>query len=124
MTPPRQVLTLQLVSAIAWAVMAQWPFSSWALYVLLVQAVLHIVAPFWFHAVVRIRPVHRACLLGPVALAVIDAAFLVFAWREDLWWDLTAIFVPLLAVAALIALNYALIVMVMLDRRRARRERT
>lgn len=123
MKPPRHLLTLQLVSAIAWAVLAQWPFSPWALHVLLFQAVLHLASPFWFHVVVGVRPVHRACLLGPVALAAIDAGFLVFAWREDLWWELTAVFVPLLAVAALIALNYALIVMVLLDRRRARRER-
>jgi len=114
---PRHVLTLQLASAIAWGVLAQWPWS-WMFRVLLVQAALHLVAPLWFHAVVRIRPVHRACVAGPVVLAGVDAAFLVFAWRADLWRDLTTIFVPVLAGAAVLALNYALIVMIVLDRRR------
>jgi hypothetical protein len=121
--PPRHVLTLQIVSAIAWGVLAQWPYR-WIFHVLVVQAVLHLVAPFWFLIVVRIRPLHRACLLGPVALALVDAAFLVFAWRDDLWRDLTSVFVPVLAVTAILALNYALIVMIVLDRRRPRRPRS
>lgn len=123
MRPPRHVLTLQLASAIAWGVLAQWPWSGWAFHVLLVQALLHALAPFWFHGVVGIRPVHRACLLGPIALAAIDAAFLVFAWRHELWHELTTVFVPLLAVVAVVAVNYAVIVMIVLDRRRARRNR-
>jgi uncharacterized membrane protein len=121
--PPRQMLTLQIASAIGWAVLAQWPWSPWAFHVLLAQAVLHVVAPFWFHSIVRIRPVHLACLVGPIALAVIDAAFLVFAWKADLWRDLTTVFVPLLGGAGIIALSYATSVMIVLDRRRARRER-
>lgn len=120
--PPRHVLTLQIASAIAWGVLAQWPYRS-IFHVLVVQAVLHLLAPLWFHFVVCIRPLHRACLLGPVALAIVDAAFLVFAWRDDLWRDLTTVFVPVLALTAVVALNYALIVMVVLDRRRRRRQR-
>lgn len=121
--PPRHVLTLQIAAAIAWGVLAQWPYR-WIFHVLVVQAVLHLLAPFWFLIVVRIRPLHRACLLGPVALAIVDAAFLVFAWRDDLWFDLTGVFVAVLAVTAVLALNYALIVMIVLDRRWRRRPRS
>lgn len=121
--PPRHVLTLQIAAAIAWGVLAQWPWR-FIFHVLVVQAVLHLLAPLWFLAVVRIRPLHRACLLGPVTLAIVDAAFLVFAWRDDLWRDLTSVFVPVLAVTAILALNYALIVMIVLDRRRPRRPRS
>jgi hypothetical protein len=115
------VLLLHLLAAFAWGLIVQWPFGPWLFHAFAALAILHVLSPFWFH-LTRIRPMHRAFLFGPFALAVLDGAFLVYAWRDELWRDLTVVFVPVLGGIAIVALLYALLVMSLLDRWRTRRE--
>lgn len=115
------ILALHVLAAIAWTVVAQWPWGVSLLYAAGAQIVIHLLAPFWFH-VSNVRPFHRAFLYGPIVLALIDGVFLYYAWSRDLWWDLTVVFVPLLGAGAVIALLYNMLVMGMLAKWRASRE--
>ena len=115
-------LVLHLIAAITWGVIVQWPWGTWVFHALGALAVIHIVGPFWFHFAFS-RPFHRAFLFGPLALAALDAGFLVYAWRGGLWADLTGIVVAVLAAAAIVSVLYSLLVMTLLDRLRARRDR-
>jgi hypothetical protein len=114
------VLLFHVIAAIAWGVVVQWPWGRFLFHALVVIGVMHLLAPWWFH-LSRVTPFHRAFLYGPLALAAIDAGFLLYAWRGDLWSDLTVVFVPVLAGIAALALLYALLVMSLLDRWRTRR---
>lgn len=114
-------LVYHLIVAIAWAVVAQWPWGVSVIYAVGAQVVLHLLAPFWFH-LANVRPFHRAFLYGPLVIALIDGAFLYYAWRNELWWDLTVVFVPLLGAGAVVTLLYGMLVMGMLAKWRANRE--
>jgi hypothetical protein len=115
------VFAFHAIVAIVWAWIAQWPWGMYLFHGLAGLGVAHLIAPWWFHFLGG-RPLHRAFLFGPLALATIDAAFLVYAWRSNLWSDLTVVFVPILGALAAIALLYSLLVMSLLDGRRERRE--
>jgi hypothetical protein len=116
------VLLLHIVVALLWAWIAQWPWGMYLFEAVIAIGVAHLVSPVWFHFVGP-RPFHRAFLCGPLVLAGIDAAFLLYAWTNDLWSDLTVVFVPVLAACGAIALLYALLVMSLLDGWRTRREK-
>src|SRR5262245_43700947 len=115
------VFAFHVVVALVWAWIAQWPWGAWLFHALAGIGVAHAIAPFWFHFSGP-RLFHRAFLFGPLMLAGIDAAFLLYAWRGQLWSDLTIVFVPILAAVAGIALGYSLLVMSLLNGWRERRE--
>ncbi len=116
-------LALHLIAAITWGVLVQWPWGTWVFHALGALAVIHIVAPFWFHFVFA-RPFHRAFLFGPLVLAALDAGFVLYCWRGELWADLTMIVVAILGAGTIVGLLYSLLVMTLLDRWRSRRDRT
>ena len=115
-------LVLHLIAAITWGVIVQWPWGTWVFHAVGALAVIHIVAPLWFHFAFA-RPFHRAFLFGPLALVAIDGGFVVYAWTRELWSDLTIIVVAVLGAGTVISLLYSLLVMTLLDRFRARRDR-
>lgn len=120
----QRLLPLHLAAAIAWGVIAQWPWGGSLLPALAVLAVLHLAGPFWARLIARIDPMHRAFLLGPMGLFAIDLGALAFAWHTDLWSDLTVVFVPILIGAGFLTLLYAAVVMSLLgrgDKRASRR---
>jgi hypothetical protein len=114
------VLLLHVIAAIAWGIVVQWPWGRFLFHAFIALGAIHLLAPWWFH-LSRVTPFHRAFLVGPLALAAIDAGFLFYAWRSDIWSDLTVVFVPVLAGVAALALLYGLLVMSLLDRWRTRR---
>jgi hypothetical protein len=114
-------LSLHILTAIAWAVIAQWPWGPYVLHALATLGVIHVAAPFWCHFAFA-RPFHRAFLFGPISLAAIDAGFVLYAWSTDLWSDLTIIAVIVLAAASALALLYSLLVMTLLDYARTKRQ--
>jgi hypothetical protein len=115
------VLALHFITALLWGVIVQWPFGGFALQALIGLAIVHLLAPFWFH-LSNVRPFHRVFLYGPIVLAVIDAGFLYYALREEIWRDLTVVFVPILAAASVLALLWSLLIMGLLFRWRDNRE--
>lgn len=116
-----RIVLFHAIIAVAWAWIAQWPWGGYVFQMFAAIGVAHAVSPFWFHFS-GVRPFHRAFLFGPLALAGIDAVFLLYAWRAQLWSDLTVVFVPILGAVAAIALLYSLLVMSLLDGWRTRRE--
>ena len=115
-------LILHLLAAFAWGVIVQFPWDGWAFYALGALVIIHLLAPFWFHVSSQ-PPLHRAFLFGPFMLAGIDAIFLGWALRDALWGDITFIIVTILAAGGALLLLYSLLVMTLLDRWRANRER-
>jgi hypothetical protein len=116
-----RIVLFHALIAVAWAWIAQWPWGGYLFHTFAAIGVFHALAPFWFHFS-GVRPFHRAFLFGPLALAAIDAMFLLYAWRGQIWSDLTYVFVPILGAIAAVALLYALLVMSLLDGWRTRRE--
>jgi hypothetical protein len=119
------VLALHILAAIAWSVLVQWPWGVWVFHALLALGVIHLIAPFWFHlARPQKQPFHRAFLFGPLVLAVLDGAFLLYAWRGEIWADLTVVIVPILSAASFALMLYGMLIMLLLDRwRTSRNER-
>lgn len=115
-------LALHVLVAITWGVIVQWPWGVYVFHAVTALAVIHVLGPWWFHFAFA-RPLHRAFLFGPLAFLAMDAGFLFYAWSRSLWSDLTIIVVAILGVGAVISLFYSLLVMTLLDRWRARRER-
>lgn len=115
-------LALHLLAAITWGVVVQWPWGSYVFHAIAALAILHLLAPWWFHFAFA-RPFHRAFLFGPLALLAIDAGFVFYAWTRELWSDLTIVVVAVLGAGAVLGLLYSLLVMTLLDRWRARRDR-
>src|SRR5688572_13589017 len=98
------VLVLHVLAAIAWGIVVQWPWGRFLFHVFIALGAIHLIAPWWFHLSRGDTPFHRAFLFGPLALAMIDTGFLFYAWRGDIWSDLTIVFVPVLAGVAALAL--------------------
>ena len=114
-------LALHLLVAIAWAVIVQWPWGLYVFHAVAALGILHVLSPWWCHFAFA-RPFHRAFLVGPLALFVLDAGFVLYAWTNDLWSELTVIAVAILGAGAIVSLLYSLLVMTLLDRFRTKRD--
>jgi hypothetical protein len=105
----RTLITL-IATAVAWALLVQAPWSQVLGPAMIALGVIHLVYPFL-----------AASRTTPLLVAAIDAGFLYYAFVSETWGELTIVFVPILAVAGVVALCYAAAVVILLHRRAARR---